>query len=112
MTTVNPVRRSRTLGVIAFVLVLTSAILFMSISVLLLVNTPAMSLEEVLPLASGGSNAAIGTGLVGIVLSVVAVATRRGRIWGVIGMIGGLLTLSLAGALGFFGYLLFGSLGL
>ncbi len=98
-------RRSRSLGVIAFVLVVAALILFTWISVWLLLNTPAMSPEDVLPIASGVAIAGIGTGLIGFVLSVVAVATRRGRMWGVIGMIVGLLDLLLAGSVGFLGYL-------
>ncbi|WP_152361063.1 hypothetical protein [Microlunatus speluncae] len=90
---------------IAFALVVTATVLFTWLAVWLLMNTPAMSPEAVLPFTSVMSNAGVGTGLTGFVLSVVAVATRRGRMWGVFGLVLGILVLPLAGFVGFFGYL-------
>lgn len=98
-------RRSRALGVIAFVLALIALIWVFSLSAWLLVNTPPLSPDDFLAIGSSWGIAGIGVGIVGLVLSLVAVATRRGRLWGVFGVIVGLLALVLAGNLGYFGYL-------
>lgn len=86
-------RRSRALGAIAFVLVLTSLALFTSVTIQLLTT---LSPEAFLANASGLAIAGIATGCVGFGLSIVAVVTRRGRLWGAFGLIGSLLVLPLA----------------
>lgn len=72
---------------------------------LVTIGTPTSGPKPVPPVGVGVMVGGIVLLIIGLVFAIVAIATRRGRVPGVIGLIVGLLAWPLASFAGFMGYL-------
>ncbi|MFC7625668.1 hypothetical protein [Microlunatus sp. GCM10028923] len=101
-----PPRRSGALGVISFV-VAGIGLILAAVAMYLLPTSAGTSLTGPLFTRAGmlSAFAAIGVGLIAVVLATIAVAARFGRRWGLIGLVAGVLACLVAFGAMVIGYL-------
>ncbi len=103
-----PAPRSGALGVTSVIIVIAMTLLVSGTAFWLALTTIGPEGGEPKPVPPVGVALAAGgivVGIIGVVLAIVAIVTRRGRLPGIIALIIGLLSWPLSSLAAFFGYL-------